>query len=191
MAYANPRPSGIWAIVIDESDELITARITDGRQQLFLMSKAGKSIRIAEEQVRTTGRVSRGVRGMGVEGTELVGMEVIGEDQSILVVTEKGYGKRTSNQQYRVQGRAGKGVINLRVTDRNGPVIGFRQVSEEDQVMLITDKGRLIRTNVAEVSVKGRFVQGVKLINLDEDEKVVDVTVVMDSDDAEEEEQPV
>jgi DNA gyrase subunit A len=190
MAYANPRPSGIWAIVIDEGDELITARITDGRKQLFLMSKEGKSIRIDEEQVRTTGRVSRGVRGMGVESTELVGMEVIGEDQSILVVTEKGYGKRTSNQQYRVQGRGGKGVINLRVTDRNGPVIGFRQVSEEDQVMLITDKGRLIRTNVAEVSVKGRFVQGVKLINLDEDEKVVDVTVVMESDDAEEEEQP-
>ena len=186
MAFSNPRPSGIWAIVIDQGDELISARITDGEQQLFLMSRAGKSVRIHEQLIRSTGRVSRGVRGMDVDESELVGMDIIGEQQSILVVTERGFGKRTSNSQYRLQGRGGKGVINLRITERNGPVVGFRQVTDEDQVILITDKGRLIRTNVAEVSMKGRLTQGVKLMDLDEDEKVVDLTVVMESEDAEE-----
>jgi DNA gyrase subunit A len=186
MAFSNPRPSGIWAIVIDQGDELISARITDGEQQLFLMSRAGKSVRIHEQLIRSTGRVSRGVRGMDVDESELVGMEIIGEQQSILVVTERGFGKRTSNAQYRPQGRGGKGVINLRITERNGPVVNFRQVTDEDQVILITDKGRLIRTNVAEVSMKGRLTQGVKLMDLDEDEKVVDLTVVMESEDAEE-----
>ena len=186
MAFSNPRPSGIWAIVIDTGDELISARITDGEQQLFLMSRAGKSVRIHEQLIRTTGRVSRGVRGMDVDESELVGMDIIGEQQSILVVTERGFGKRTSNAQYRLQGRGGKGVINLRITERNGPVVNFRQVTDEDQVILITDKGRLIRTNVAEVSMKGRLTQGVKLMDLDEDEKVVDLTVVMESEDAEE-----
>jgi DNA gyrase subunit A len=186
MAFSNPRPSGIWAIVIDQGDELISARITDGEQQLFLMSRAGKSVRIHEQLIRSTGRVSRGVRGMDVDESELVGMEIIGEQQSILVVTERGFGKRTSNAQYRPQGRGGKGVINLRITERNGPVVNFRQVTDEDQVILITDKGRLIRTNVAEVSMKGRLTQGVKLMDLDEGEKVVDLTVVMESEDAEE-----
>ena len=186
MAFSNPRPSGIWAIVIDQGDELISARITDGEQQLFLMSRAGKSVRIHEQLIRSTGRVSRGVRGMDVDESELVGMDIIGEQQSILVVTERGFGKRTSNSQYRLQGRGGKGVINLRITERNGPVVNFRQVTDEDQVILITDKGRLIRTNVAEVSMKGRLTQGVKLMDLDEDEKVVDLTVVMESEDAEE-----
>ena len=186
MAFSNPRPSGIWAIVIDPGDELISARITDGEQQLFLMSRAGKSVRIHEQLIRSTGRVSRGVRGMDVDESELVGMDIIGEQQSILVVTERGFGKRTSNAQYRLQGRGGKGVINLRITERNGPVVNFRQVTDEDQVILITDKGRLIRTNVAEVSMKGRLTQGVKLMDLDEDEKVVDLTVVMESEDAEE-----
>ena len=186
MAFSNPRPSGIWAIVIDTGDELISARITDGEQQLFLMSRAGKSVRIHEQLIRPTGRVSRGVRGMDVDESELVGMDIIGEQQSILVVTERGFGKRTSNAQYRLQGRGGKGVINLRITERNGPVVNFRQVTDEDQVILITDKGRLIRTNVAEISMKGRLTQGVKLMDLDEDEKVVDLTVVMESEDAEE-----
>jgi DNA gyrase subunit A len=150
------------------------------------MSRAGKSVRIHERLIRPTGRVSRGVRGMDVDESELVGMDIIGEQQSILVVTERGFGKRTANAQYRLQGRGGKGVINLRITERNGPVVNFRQVTDEDQVILITDKGRLIRTNVAEISMKGRLTQGVKLMDLDEDEKVVDLTVVMESEDAEE-----
>ncbi len=129
-----------------------------------------------------SGRASRGVRGMEVGDSELVGMDVISEDQSMLVVTAKGFGKRSANSEYRVQGRGGKGVINLRITERNGAVIGFRQVTEDDQVILITDKGRLIRTNVAEVSMKGRVTQGVKLMDLEDDERVVDMTVFIESE---------
>jgi DNA gyrase subunit A len=190
MDYSKPRQGGIWGTLIEEGDELIAARITDGRQQLFLMSRAGKCIRVEEEKIRPMGRVSRGVRGMDVGGSELVGMDIIDSDRSILVVTERGYGKRTANAQYRIQGRGGKGVINLRVTDRNGPVVGFCQVNDDDQVILITDKGRLIRINVAEINPKGRFAQGVKLMDLEPDEKVVDVTVVVEPEEGDEEEGP-
>jgi len=188
MAYSNPRPSGIIAILIDEDDELISARLTDGNQQLFLMSRQGKCIRADEQEIRATGRASRGVRGMKVGDSELVGMDVIGNDQSMLVVTAKGFGKRSANSEYRVQGRGGKGVINLRITERNGEVVGFRQVTEDDHVIIITDKGRLIRTNVAEVSMKGRVTQGVKLMDLLDDERVVDMTVFIESEEADEEE---
>ncbi len=188
MAYSNPRPSGIIAILIDEDDELIAARLTDGNQQLFLMSKQGKCIRIDEQEIRPIGRKSRGVRGMEVGDSELVGMDVIGNDQSMLVVTAKGFGKRSANSEYRVQGRGGKGVINLRITERKGEVVGFRQVTDEEQVIVITDKGRLIRTNVAEVGMKGRVTQGVKLMDLLDDERVVDMTVVIESEEPDEEE---
>jgi DNA gyrase subunit A len=188
MAYSNPRPSGIIAILIDADDELISARLTDGSQQLFLMSRGGKCIRSDEQEIRATGRASRGVRGMKVGDSALVGMDVIGDDQSMLVVTAKGFGKRTANSEYRVQGRGGKGVINLRITESTGEVIGFRQVTEDDQVILLTDKGRLIKTSVAQVSMKGRVTQGVKLMDLLEDERVVDMTVFIESEEADEEE---
>jgi DNA gyrase subunit A len=181
-AYANPRTTGIRAIVLDEGDELICARITDGNQHLFLMSKAGKSIRMDEQDFRPLGRVSRGVRGMNLDGSQLVGMDVIDEGKSILVVTEKGFGKRTPNEVYRPQGRAGKGVMNVRVTERNGEVIAFRQVGEDDEILLITDRGRLIRCPVAQISKIGRVTQGVKLIGLDEGEKLSDLAVLEDSE---------
>jgi len=182
-AYSNPRSTGIRAIVLTEDDELISVRITDGNQHLFLMSRAGKCIRIDETDCRPLGRVSQGVRGMNLDGGELVGMDVIEGGKSILVVTEKGYGKRTPNEAYRPQGRAGKGVMNIRITDRNGEVIGFCQVSEESEILLITDRGRLIRSPVAQISKIGRVTQGVKLIGLDEGEKVVDLAVLEDSED--------
>jgi DNA gyrase subunit A len=188
MAYSNPRSIGIIGIIIEEGDEAIAARITDGTQQLFLMSKAGKSIRVDERDFRPMGRVSRGVRGMKVDEGELVGMDVIGEDQSILVVTEKGFGKRSLNTEYRVQNRGGKGVINVRITKRNGNVVGFRQVSDEDDILLITDSGRLIRMSVSEISTKGRATQGVKLMDLNKDERIVDLAVLVESDDGGEEE---
>ena len=181
--YGNPRSNGIRAIVLDEDDELICARITDGNQDLFLMSKAGKSIRMDEKDFRPLGRVTRGVRGMNLDGSELVGMDVIDEGKSILVVTENGFGKRTPNEAYRAQGRAGKGVMNIRVSERNGKVIGFRQVGEEDEVLLITDRGRLIRSPVAQISKIGRVTQGVKLIGLDEGEKVADLAVLLESEE--------
>jgi DNA gyrase subunit A len=185
-AYANPRSTGIRAIVLDEGDELISAVITDGNQHMFLMSKAGKSIRIDETEFRPLGRVSRGVRGMKLSGGELVGMDVIDPGKSILVITEKGFGKRTPNEAYRAQSRGGMGVLNTRITERNGSVVGFRQVAEEEEIILITDRGRLIRIPAYQVSKVGRVTQGVKLMGLDEGESVVDVAVLAESEDSKE-----
>jgi DNA gyrase subunit A len=185
-AYSNPRSTGIKAIVLDEGDEVISVSITDGNRDLFLMSKAGKSIRASEKEFRPLGRVSHGVRGMNLDGSELVGMDVIDEGRSILVITEKGFGKRTSSELYRAQSRGGKGVLNIRVTERNGHVVAFRQVGEGEEIIMITDRGRLIRIPVSQVSKIGRVTQGVKLMGVDEGEKVVDVTVFTESDESRE-----
>jgi DNA gyrase subunit A len=185
-AYSNPRSNGIKAIVLDDDDELICVSITDGSRHLFFMSKSGKSIRVDEQEFRPLGRVSRGVRGMNLDGSQLVGMDVIDPGKSMLVVTENGFGKRTPNEDYRPQSRGGKGVLNIRITERNGDVIGFRQVAEEDDILLITDRGRLIRVPIAEMRKIGRVTQGVRLMGLDEGEKVVDITVLAESDDTRE-----
>ncbi|MEM5789293.1 MAG: DNA gyrase subunit A, partial [Syntrophobacteraceae bacterium] len=185
-AYANPRANGIRAINMDEGDELISVCITDGKRDLFLMSRGGKCIRVNEDEFRPLGRVSRGIRGMKVDGSELVGMDVIDPGKCILVVTEKGFGKRTPEESYRCQARGGKGVLNINITERNGKLVGFRQVGEENGIMLITDKGRLIRMPVHQISIIGRVTQGVKLIGLAEGEKVVDLTVLDESEDTRE-----
>jgi len=187
-AYSNPRPSGIRALVIDEGDEMICARITDGNQHLFFMSKAGKCIRIEEKDVRPTGRVTRGVRAMELAGSELIGMDLLSDDYAVLVVTERGYGKRTPARAYKVQRRGGQGVINIRVTEKNGEVVAFRQVSEEDEILIITNTGRLIRTAVSGIREMGRATQGVKLMDLGDAEKVVDVAVLVESEEEREEE---
>lgn len=186
-AYSNPRPSGIRALVIDEGDEVICARITDGNQHLFFMSKAGKCIRIEEKDVRPTGRVTRGVRAMELAGSELIGMDLLSDDYAVLVVTERGYGKRTPAAAYKVQRRGGHGVINIRVTEKNGEVVAFRQVSEEDEILIITNTGRLIRTAVSGIREMGRATQGVKLMDLGDAEKVVDVAVLVESEEEREE----
>jgi DNA gyrase subunit A len=185
-AYANPRSNGIRAINLDDDDELISVVITDGQRDLFLMSRQGKCIRVKEDEFRPLGRVSRGIIGMNVKGTELVGMDVIDPDKCMLVVTEKGFGKRTPEESYRCQGRGGQGVLNIKVTERNGQVIGFRQVGEDNAIMLITDRGRLIRMAVSQISKIGRVTQGVKLIGLPEGEKVVDLTVFDETEDTRE-----
>jgi DNA gyrase subunit A len=186
-AYANPRSTGIRAIVLDDTDELIAVRITDGDRDLFLMSKSGKCIRVSEKGFRPLGRVSRGIRGMNLDGSELVGMDVIDAGKSILVITENGFGKRTPEEAYRCQSRGGKGVLNIRVSERNGHVVGFRQVGEEEEILIITNRGRLIRIPVAQVSKIGRVTQGVKLMVLDESEQVVDLTVSAEPEEAKEE----
>lgn len=186
-AYAHPRSNGIRAIVLDDNDELIAVRITDGNRDLFLMSKSGKCIRVVETQFRPLGRVSRGIRGMRLDGSELVGMDVIDGGKSILVITENGFGKRTPEGAYRCQSRGGKGVLNIRVSERNGPVVGFCQVGEEEEILIITNRGRLIRIPVAQVSKIGRVTQGVKLMVLDEDERVVDLTVSAEPEEVKEE----
>lgn len=182
IAYINQRSRGIIGAKIKAGDEVITARITNGSNDLFLMSKKGKSIRFHETDVRPMGRNSRGVIGMDVNGTELIGMDVVKDEGSILVVTERGYGKRTVTSKYKVQRRGGKGLINLRITERNGPVVGFKQVADDDELMLITNTGRIIRTKVSDVNAKGRVVQGVKLINLTPDERVVDIASIKEND---------
>jgi DNA gyrase subunit A len=185
-AYANPRSTGIRAIVLDDDDELISACITDGTKDIFLMSGSGKSIRVKESEFRPLGRVSRGVRGMNLDGSRLVGMDVIDDGKAILVVTENGFGKRTPSEEYRCQSRGGKGVMNIRVTEKNGDVVGFRQVAEEEGILLITDRGRLIRTPVVDIRKIGRVTQGVKLMDLNEGEKIVDMTVLSESDETRE-----
>lgn len=175
MAFGKPRSRGIIALKIDDDDELICARLTDGRQQLFLTTQAGKALRINEEEIRPLGRAARGVKGMDVDGSALVGMEVVSDEETILTVTEKGFGKRTTTSEYPLRGRGGKGVLSIRTTKRNGLVVGFRQVKDNDEIMLITDRGRIIRMKVSEISVIGRITQGVRLIDMEADEHVVDM----------------
>ena len=185
MAYGKPRTGGIIALKIDEDDELICARITDGKQQLFFTTRAGKSLRVRENDIRPMGRVARGVKGMAVDGSSLVGMEVISEAATILTVSENGFGKRTETREYPLRRRGGKGVLSMRTTERNGPVVGFRQVGENDEIMLITDRGRIIRMMVDEISVIGRVTQGVRLIDIEPDERVVDLASLAETEEEE------
>jgi DNA gyrase subunit A len=185
MAFGKPRAGGIIAVKIDEGDELINARLTDGSQQLFFTTQAGKSLRIREEEIRAMGRAARGVKGMDVDGSSLVGMEVVSEDATILTVSENGYGKRTETKEYPLRRRGGKGVLSMRTTKRNGPVVGFRQVADSDEIMLITDRGRIIRMQVEEISVIGRITQGVRLIDIEPGERVVDLASLAETDEEE------
>jgi DNA gyrase subunit A len=174
MAYSRPMSGGIIALRLDTDDELIAARITDGNLNVFLCSYMGKSIRFHESDVRTTGRATRGVRGMRLEsGNRIVGMEVLTHGQSLFVATENGYGKRTSIDEYHVQKRGGKGVITIKTSERNGRVVAILLVEEDDDVMLMTDRGKLIRIPVKSVSVISRNTQGVKLIGIEKKEQVV------------------
>ncbi|MFP4159857.1 MAG: DNA gyrase subunit A [Desulfobacterales bacterium] len=174
MAFSRPRSGGIIAINLAEGDELISARLTDGTRQVFLCSLFGKSIRFRESDIRPSGRKSMGVRGMGlVSGDELVGMEVLTYGETLLTVTENGYGKRTLIDEYPVQKRGGKGVITIKTNERNGRVVTILVVSDEDEVMLITDAGKIIRMAIADISVISRNTQGVKLIGMESYERMV------------------
>ncbi len=167
MAYSRPRSGGIIAIALVPGDELITAHITDGTMNVFLGSNRGKSIRFHESDVRTMGRVSRGVRGMRLEdGDFIVGMEVLSHGQTLFTVTENGFGKRTKTAEFRQPGRGGKGIIAMRVTQRTGRVVGSVEVSDDDDVVLVSSDGILIRVRAREIPVIGRATQGVRVIRL-------------------------
>lgn len=186
-AFSNIRSTGIIAIILDEGDNLICARITDGNQEVLLSSAGGKSIRFKESEVRPMGRASRGVKGMNLaKGDELVGMEIISEGTTILTVSEMGYGKRSPLEDYPRQKRGGKGVITLKTTQRNGRVKGVFQVADEDELMLITNTGKIIRLKVNSIRVIGRNTQGVKLIGLEAGEKVTGVARLAEKDEEEE-----
>jgi DNA gyrase subunit A len=176
-AYANPRAGGIIGLTLDEGDELIGVRLTAGQDEVFLATRLGMAIRFAEQEVRPIGRSGRGVIGIDLEaGDELVAAEVVRPGSSILTVNERGYGKRTDLEEYRLQGRGGKGIINVRVTDKNGPVVGVLQVQEQDQVMMISQEGKVNRFRVREISVIGRATQGVRLQGLEDSDRVAAVT---------------
>jgi len=174
MAFSRPRVGGIIALNLLKGDELIAARITDGTLNVFLGSRMGKSIRFHESDIRPSGRVATGVRGMRLaQGDRIVGMEVLSHGQTLFAVTENGFGKRTSIDEYPVQKRGGKGVISIKTTERNGMVIGILLVEEDDDLMLMTDAGKVIRMQINSISVIGRNTQGVKLMGMDADERVV------------------
>jgi DNA gyrase subunit A len=174
MAFSRPRVGGIIALNILKGDELIAARITDGTLNVFLGSHGGKAIRFHESDVRPSGRVATGVRGMRLaKGDRIVGAEVLSHGQTLFAVTENGYGKRTSIDEYPVQKRGGKGVISIKTTERNGRVVGILLVSDDDDLMLMTNIGKVIRMQINTISVISRNTQGVKLMGMDADERVV------------------
>ena len=176
-AYSRPRASGIAAITIDPDDALIAVEITDGEKDVFLGTRRGMAIRFNEKNVRPMGRTSRGVRGIALtKGDAVVGMEVLRGDSTLLSITEHGYGKRSNAAEYRRQTRGGKGIITIKADERNGNVVGIKQVVEEDNLMIITSSGKIIRIGVQKISVIGRNTKGVRLITVDKDERVMGVT---------------
>ncbi len=174
MAYSRPRVGGIIALSLVAGDELISARITDGTRNVFLGSVEGKSIRFHESDVRPTGRVAQGVRGMRLSsGDTIIGMEVMGHGQTLFTATQNGYGKRTSIDAYPIQKRGGMGVITIKTSERNGKVISILLVEEDDDLMLMTDIGKIIRMPIKGISVISRNTQGVTLIDIEKGERVV------------------
>ena len=181
LSYSRPRSAGIVALKIREQDELMTVRLTNGEQDIFLTTKSGKSIRFPESDLRSMGRVSAGNIGIRMEPSdEVVAMEILDEGATILTVTQNGYGKRTKTDAYRTQARGGRGILTIKTTPKNGPVVYAYQVTDQDQLMIMTEGGKIIRLRAADISLIGRNTQGVKLIDLGEGEKVIGVAKLMD-----------
>ena len=187
MLYSNPRASGIRAIGLEDGDEVIGVRLTDGQQELILSTLDGQSIRFKEDQVRPTGRGTYGVVGMRLDpGDAVVSVEMLNRGASILTVSENGYGKRTEMEEYRLQSRGGKGIITMKTTEKTGRVVGGQQVTDDDQLMLVTNNGKIIRLRMRDIRVIGRNTQGVRLIDLEEDERVVSLARLAEKEDEEE-----
>lgn len=188
-AYGNPRSSGINAINIEDGDELIDVQMTDGTNDITLATSEGMSIRFSEKDVREMGRATTGVRGIELEqGDRVIGMVVIRRDATLLVVTEHGLGKRSELGEYRVQHRGGKGIITLKRTDKTGRIVALKEVLPDDELMMITRHGIIIRVPVEGIRVIGRNTQGVKVMNLEGGDSVVDVARVVKEEEGGEEE---
>jgi len=189
VEYSNVRSGGIIAVKLDDGDKLISVALTDGKKDVFLASRNGKAIRFNEEDARSMGRVTRGVRGMNLnEDDHVIGMEIVDNEavgSTIFTVCENGYGKRTDLDEYRDQSRGGKGIITIKTTDRNGSVVNVMQVSDDNDLMVITDNGKILRVPVSGFSVIGRNTQGVKLITTEEKEKVVAVAKLAEKEEDE------
>jgi DNA gyrase subunit A len=186
-AYGNPRQGGIIALSLDQGDKLIGVEVTDGQREILLGTKQGITIRFKEADVRAMGRTAHGVRGITLEpGDEVIGMETITPDSTtaILTVTEGGYGKRTPVNEYRVQGRGGKGIISVKTTERNGLAVGFLQVRDDDEIMLMAAQGKVLRCKVDDIREIGRNTQGVRLLDLDgEEDRVVAVARLVEREE--------
>ena len=175
-AYSNPRSGGIIAISLDEGDELISTKLTDGKQHLFIGTKWGKAIHFPEAQIREIGRTARGMRGIRLsKSDEVVAMEAVAPHTQILTVTENGYGKRSLASEYRVQNRGGSGIFTVKRTQKTGDVVNIKTVTDEDELMVISNKGKIIRLKVGDIPTQGRSTQGVRLITLEQGERVVAV----------------
>ena len=184
MAFSRPRTGGIIALNLLPDDELIATRITDGTQNVFLGSAMGKSIRFYESDVRPTGRIARGVRGLRLSSKDrIVGMEVLSHGQTLFTATENGYGKRTAIDEYPLRKRGGKGVITIKTSERNGLVVAILLVNQDDDLMVMTDGGKLIRMSVSTISVISRNTQGVRLIGMMPEEKVAGVARLAEKTD--------
>lgn len=185
-AFSNPRPSGIIALTTDLDDNVIDAKLSNGKCDVFVATREGMSIRFDEGDVRAMGRSARGVKGVTLGKEDIVvGMEIIDKSTkaTILMVTENGYGKRTPVDEYRTQSRGGVGIITQKTTDKVGAVVGTRMVLDTDELMITTDKGQTIRMNASDISILGRNTQGVRLITLNQDEKVTGIARIGDAGD--------
>ncbi len=187
LAYSNPRSTGIRAIGLEPGDEVIGVRLTDGQQEVLLSTLNGQSIRFKEGQVRPTGRGTFGVNGISLEDEDrVVSMEMLSQSASLLTVAENGYGKRTAMEEYRLQSRGGKGIITMKTTDKTGRVIAVHQVTDDDQLMMVTNNGKIIRLRVKDISIIGRNTQGVRLIEMEDGGRVVAVARLAEKEDEDE-----
>jgi DNA gyrase subunit A len=183
-AFSNPRAGGIIAMGVEDEDRLMAAQITDGTGEIFIGTRDGVAIRFPEGDVRPMGRTAYGVKGITLrEEDEVVAMEVVRPGSTLLTVTEHGYGKRTELDEYRVQSRGGVGIINIQTTERNGRVVGMASVHDEDEFMLITQQGKILRTVARDIRTIGRATQGVRLIEIDADDRVVSLARLAEKDD--------
>jgi DNA gyrase subunit A len=183
-AFSNPRPSGIIAMGIEEGDAVIAVELSDGKEQIFIGTCDGMAIRFNEEDVRSMGRSAYGVRGITLrEGDEVVAMEVVREGGTVLTVAQNGYGKRTELEEYRLQSRGGVGIINIQTSDRNGKVVGIAYVHDDDEVMLISQQGMILRMKAGDIRTIGRATQGVRLIEMEEGDNVVSVAKMPERED--------
>jgi DNA gyrase subunit A len=179
--YKRINQSGLRAIKIVDGDSLLGVRVTDGTKDVLLCATSGKIIRFSEEDCRAQGRVSQGVKGINIEESEkIIGMEIIDDSVEILSITEKGYGKRTSAAEYRKQSRGGKGILAMRLTEKNGEIIAIKPVTDKDDLMVITDKGQVVRTRISGISLMGRTTQGVRIISCKDGESVVAVERIVE-----------
>jgi len=182
--FDNPMSRGIIAVSLDEGDELIGAKITNGNNYIFLASHEGQAIRFREDDVRGMGRQARGVRAMTLDADDyLIGMEVLEEEGLLLSISENGYGKRTPIGTYRLTSRGGKGVINMKTTNKTGQVIGVLLVREDSDVMIVSQNGKIIRIESGTIRQSGRSAQGVRLVNLEEGDKVAAASVLPEAEE--------